>query len=158
MRERTPHEDGLEVDPLALNDVQLGEVVIDAANLLLNLLDLIGEALEVPRLLEGNDETLVITDLRDHVFPLLNQRRRSSIGLIVSQDELGVLAPNPQLIDSLPNGDLSLSLVTQVLDLLGLLDHDWNRLSQILEEQFINARVLRQLQNVEELFPVLLFE
>lgn len=115
--ECTSHEDGLKVNPLALNNIQLGEVVIDTTDLFFYLFNLISESCEVSRFLKRKDKTLMITDLRDDFLPLFNQWCRSSIRLIVGQDELSVLAPDPQLIDSLPNGDFTLCLVTQVLDL-----------------------------------------
>jgi hypothetical protein len=44
LRKGSSREDGLKVDPLSLDQVQFGEVVIDSAELLFDLPDLVSKA------------------------------------------------------------------------------------------------------------------
>jgi hypothetical protein len=48
LREGTSHENGFEIDPLSLNDVELSQVIVDASNFGFNFLNLSRKALEVP--------------------------------------------------------------------------------------------------------------
>jgi len=75
----TSHENRLQIHPLSLDDIELGKIFIDTADLLFNLLNLIGKWREIPGLFQGKDETLVITYLGDDVFPLFDQWCLSSV-------------------------------------------------------------------------------
>ena len=98
-------------------------MIIDSTKSLLKLLNRVCEAIEVSGLLEGHDETLMVTDCSDDLLPLLDQWRGTVIGQVVGCCELCGVAPDSQLIDGLANSDFTLCLVAQLLDILALLDH-----------------------------------
>mmetsp|Transcript_23934 Transcript_23934/g.36623 ORF Transcript_23934/g.36623 Transcript_23934/m.36623 type:complete len:211 (-) Transcript_23934:3235-3867(-) len=77
---------------------------------------------------------------------------------MLRQNEFGILTPNPKLVDGLTDGDFTLGLVTQFLDLLALLDHHGDGVDQVLELHVVQGYVFREFEDSEEPLPVLLLE
>ena len=156
---RTPHEDRLQIHPFPLDHIKLGQIVVDSSQLLLNLLDLVGKSTEVARLLQGEDEALMVTDLAYHLFPFFDERSRAVIRFVLSQDKLSVLAPNSELINGFSDSDLTQSFVTELFDLLCFLYHDRDRVNEVPELHGASSHgFVADPQDCEQPLPVLLLE
>lgn len=143
----SPHENGLQVHPLALNHVKFGQVIINSSQFFLNLLNLVSKAREVTRLLERQNQTLVITDLSYHLLPLLNERGSSAIGLMLSKNKFSILAPDSQFINGFSDRYFSQSLLTQLFYLLSSGHHHLHSFHQVSELKSLNSGFFRKLQD-----------
>lgn len=75
----TSHEDWLQVHPFSLNDVEFGQIVVDATKFLLNLLNLVSKSCVEARLFQRKDQTLMVADLGHHLLPLFDERCLATI-------------------------------------------------------------------------------
>jgi len=133
-------------------------MVVDTSELLLELFNLVLETGEEARLLEGNDQTLLITNLSDDLLPFFDKRSSPSVGLVLRNFEFCSITPFSKLVKSLTDSDFTLGFVSQDFDLLSLLDHDRDSLHQMAEFHVIKCHVGRHFQQRDELAPVLFLE
>ena len=83
LRESSPHEDGFQIDPLSLDYVKFGKVLIYSGESFFKLLDLIGETIEKPAFLERCNQTLVVAYLGDDLLPLFDEWSLATVRFVV---------------------------------------------------------------------------
>jgi hypothetical protein len=79
LRKGTPHEDRFQIDPLSLDDIQFCQVLINTAEALFELFNLIGETVEVSAFFERRNQTLVVTNLSNDFLPLFDERSLATV-------------------------------------------------------------------------------
>ena len=100
----------------------------------------------------------MITDCSHDVFPFGDQRCGPSVRGVLSQRELRAVTPYPEFIDGLPNRDLSLGSVHELLEVFRLFEHVGDRIDEIAEDHVVECDLSWHLEKRDHLPPVLFLE
>lgn len=100
----------------------------------------------------------MVTNGCDYFFPLVDERSRPTIGIVIKQSELSAVTPDSQLVDGFSDGNFTLSLLCQVLEFSRFLEHRWHRVSQVAELHIVNSDLFRHAKEVDKASPMLFFE
>ena len=114
--QRASSKNRLQIHPLALNLVQIHQIMVQIGQTRFPDVSLVFEDLIIRRVLEGLEKTLVVADGVDDVFPILDEEDVFPAAvLVVGRSEDSPCAPEVQLAQGLTDGHLALRALVQLL-------------------------------------------
>ena len=161
LRQRAAREDGLKIQPLPLDRVHVVQSIGQVGHEGLPHAGLLLERREKRRRRQRGHQVLVVCNLREQVFPVLDERHRAApraVDGVLDGGEPPVQTPNLELVERLAKRNLSLRLRVKLLQLVQFLNEQVRPVQKVLKGQVLARHRLgtfrREPQHGEQLRPV----
>ena len=159
VRKRPPAEDGLQVQPLALNRLQVAQGAAEQGQYSVPLLRLAGELGEVGGVPDGLQHGLEVAHLGLDLPPLLDEHNAPIAAVkLLDYVEDGLHAPLVHLVDRVLDRHFRSRPRLQLLYVRNPLHNEVARIKEVVKLQVAAVDPLRKIKHLEQAAPVVLRE